>query len=569
MYECDQYGNPKDTPYFGPVSTRTGREVVLNNFEFDLNNVNSNADLRKAVLRYMFVIENPSEDKDLGVYFTNNVVTDKANVGSSVEECDIKTEIPLTATLMSDSSKTNTDLVKAVFERGYSKLNKKTGDKNGSCRVFMEFELKEIPSSDFEVKLNKNKNPIYLNIEEYQEVPSGQPALNDQAFALMEYEVLSPNADGMFTIPEGTTKVKIAEGTTLIGESAFEECESLISVIIPDTVTIIDECAFACCTGLTKITIPDSVTSIGGAAFAECEGLLSVYFGNGLTSFSKETFSSCYSLLAIKIDSNIREWDDSSFTYSYSLESIVVDSANPVYNDGDGSNAIIDENDVLLMGCKTTIIPNTVTSIGEYAFLDCEGLTSISIPSSVTSIGEAAFEGSGLTSVVLPDSVESIAKRAFNNCGNLTSVRISSSVTSIAEKAFSACSNLVNISVDEGNTVYNDGNGSNVIIANNVLVVGCKNSVIPTTVTAIGEYAFYECTGLTSITLENNITAIYEGAFMSCENLTSVTMPADGWWMTRSLGGTKEREITDDLSDPTVAAELLTDRSAGYYWYRT
>ena len=161
----------------------------------------------------------------------------------------------------------------------------------------------------------------------------------------------------------------------------------------------------------------------------------------------------------------------------------------------------------------------SVTSIGDDAFSGCSGLTSVTIPNSVTSIGIDAFENcSGLTSVTIPNSVTSIGKWAFYGCTGLTSVTIPNSVTSIGEYAFDCCTGLESIIVEDGNTVYDSRNNCNAIIETetNTLLQGCNNTVIPGSVTSIGNYAFGICEGLTSITIPNSVTSIGKGAFNGC-----------------------------------------------------
>ncbi len=147
----------------------------------------------------------------------------------------------------------------------------------------------------------------------------------------------------------------------------------------------------------------------------------------------------------------------------------------------------------------------SVTSIGEYAFSVCTGLTSIEIPSGVTSIGYEAFKG----------------------CTGLTSIEIPSGVTSIGVSAFCGCTGLTSIVVASGNSVYDSRNNCNAIIetASNTLITGCQNTVIPSGVTCIGDNAFYSCTGLTSIEIPSSVTSIGWSAFSHCTGLTSVKIP--------------------------------------------
>lgn len=172
------------------------------------------------------------------------------------------------------------------------------------------------------------------------------------------------------------------------------------------------------------------------------------------------------------------------------------------------------------------VIPEGVTEIGNKAFYGCTNLTSVTIPNSVTTIGSNAFDGcTALTNITLPDGITAIRTNAFANSG-LTSVEIPASVTGVASNAFAGCSDLTTITVAAGNKKYTAAD--NCLIQGTTLVLGCKNSTIPTdgSVTIIGENAFKSCSGLTSVEIPANITSIGANAFDGCSGLTSVKINA-------------------------------------------
>jgi len=159
-----------------------------------------------------------------------------------------------------------------------------------------------------------------------------------------------------------------------------------------------------------------------------------------------------------------------------------------------------------------------VTSIGEYAFSQCSGLSSVTIPNSVTSIGEYAFSCCyGLTSITIPNSVKSIGYLAFNECTGLSSVTIPNSVSSIGEAAFYGCIGLTSIKIPD----------SVIRIGDNTFYgcIGLTSIKIPNSVKIIGNGAFWECEGLTSVTIPNSVTNIGGSAFLGCINLKTIYVP--------------------------------------------
>ena len=300
----------------------------------------------------------------------------------------------------------------------------------------------------------------------------------------------------IIVIPESINYNGETYSVTRIGDSAFSNCSGLTSITIPNSVTSVGYRGFSGCTGLTSITIPNSVTSIDGYAFDSCYSMTSITIPSSVTSIGEGTFSQCRSLISVTIPNSVTSIGGFAFGGCSGLTSIT--------------------------------IPNSVTSIGWRAFSECSGLTSITIPNSVTSIGSEAFAYcSSLTLITIPNSVTTIGSGAFYGCIGLTSITIPNSVTSIGSYAFSECSGLASIAVSSGNTKYDSRNNCNAVIetSSNTLITGCKDTIIPNSVTTIGSGAFYGCIGLTSIMIPNSVTCISWNAFEYCSGLTSITIP--------------------------------------------
>ena len=248
------------------------------------------------------------------------------------------------------------------------------------------------------------------------------------------------------------TSINIPDSVTIIGDYAFCSCKSLTSINIPDGVTSIGKRTFLGCDRLISINIPNRVTNIGEGAFSDCCGLTSIYIPDCVTSIGNHAFEGCIKLTSINIPDSVTSIGNGAFSCGSKLTSIVVDKNNKKYDSRKGCNAIIEKkSNKLIAGCKNTMIPDSVTSIGDKSFDGCSQLTSIIIPDSITSIEERAFSDCyGLTSIIIPDSVTSIGKEAFSGCSQLTSIIIPDSITSIEKSTFFMCWKLTKIIIPKG-----------------------------------------------------------------------------------------------------------------------
>lgn len=404
--------------------------------------------------------------------------------------------------------------------------------------------------------------------------------------------------------------ITIHKNCNRIGSSAYENCRSLNDLTIDENGVniIIDSEAFNNCDSLETVNIPNRVKEIGDSCFYDCDSLTTVTGLLGLTKINNSVFYSCDELVDITLHSGIKSIGDYAFYDCNSLETtedIIVegvetignnafygcntldvivsstvnnigylaftdlcDANNNVYcttmyvntgntsytsRDESGSecNCIMDyDRNTLYFGCNSTVIPDDVKIIYDYAFYYYRKFDEMPLPSGLTTINKYAFYNcQGLKNIVFPETLTTIGEFSFYSCIHISSLHIPINVRYIGVKAFLQCNSLNEITVDTGNTTYDSGNNSNCIMETSTdkLRFGCNNTVIPDdtkiieddacngyallknidfpeTLTTIGNSSFAFCDSITELYIPANVKFIHENAFNGASNIKIITV---------------------------------------------
>jgi len=434
-------------------------------------------------------------------------------------------------------------------------------------------EYKGIVSYEMPEELKKQKNVIIT-------IPSGTEAIVDELFKDYDNikEVILPDSliylDMNICSNASFDQIVIPKN---VEEIDFYECEDIhLKTIIVDkknkTYDSRNNCNAIIKTednelifGISTSLIPEGVETIGYQAFQNCEDLTTIKLPESLKFIQSESFANCKSLKSIYIPKNVEWIFENPFIDCEALESIKVDSANLYYDSRDNCNAIMRTGEnALEVACKNTIIPESCEWIYGTPFRNCKDIKKIFIPKNVQLIDFNQFDGcdslveievdkdnpyfdsrencnaiietstntllAGCNGTMIPETIVAISDYAFCGVHHLKSIHIPANCNDIilGGYAFFECNDLETITIDENNLVYDSRENCNAIIEKetNVLLLGCKNTIIPSNVTSIGPSAFFGNKGITSYTIPSTINTIDRSAF-SQTGLKNITIPSN------------------------------------------
>ncbi|MCH5163466.1 MAG: leucine-rich repeat protein [Clostridiales bacterium] len=359
-----------------------------------------------------------------------------------------------------------------------------------------------------------------------------------------------------------TGKVDIPSGVSTISQYTFYQMQGITEVVFPVSLTTIETYAFNRCLNLAKITFNSGainvqigisafefcaiteldiagVVSIGERAFYYCDSLKELTLREGLESIDYEAFRDC-AIEEINLPSSLTYISSNAFYRCFDLQRISVANGGAKYRAE--SNCLIDsQSNTVVFGCKTSIIPNGVTAIGNIAFLDID-IREIDLPDSVVKIGDSAFSGcSQLSNVTFGAGLKEIGPYAFFNCTALKSINFNKALTYIGNYAFRDCTQLENVTFDKDSELKTIGSHAfrecekltQIVLPNTLTNIesfafsqsGLVSIVIPQSISVLSDWVFSNCRSLSEVILPEGLLEIKICAFSGCSALTKITLP--------------------------------------------
>lgn len=363
--------------------------------------------------------------------------------------------------------------------------------------------------------------------------------------------------EGVFYGCSRLTSVELPAQTVSIGNEVFGDCPLLATLSLGEGLESIGRSAFENCIALTGVSMPAGMESIGALAFKGCTKLASAALGNSLTLLGDSAFYGCSALQSVELPVTVSSVGTRTFAGCSALNAV-----------GLGNVSAIGE--AAFNGCSALTeiaIPNGVETLGNYAFYGCSALATVTLgtqersSSSLKTIGDYAFAETAVKSVVLPNGVSTLGNYAFNKCASLATVSLGNSLTAIGDYAFSDCKKLESVTFGSaletiGERAFASAKISSLVLSATVRTIGdwafynnpltaitfndglqsigsrafygvsVQTLNIPNSVTELGSYAFSGCKSLETVTIGTGVTKISDYTFNTCSALTQISCPS-------------------------------------------
>ncbi len=314
--------------------------------------------------------------------------------------------------------------------------------------------------------------------------------------------------------------IELPNSVTSLGSNSFRACALLTTATLGNSLETINDQAFYGCVLLSGIVIPDSATSIGNRAFYQCRMLETVDFGDNVATIGDSAFYDCTKLSSVTLPNAITAIGTSAFYGCSSVTSYTIGASSPNYSSAEG--VLFNKTQTQLINypagnTRTTYtIPDSVTSVGNYAFLKSDDLETLVIPNTVNSLGTNAFYDCELVNVTIGNGILNLDAFRFND--KLETVVIGNGITAIPDNMFKNCTSLTDVTL--GTSIVTIG--SNAFYGASSL----DSISIPSSVITVGDQAFFDCTSLSSLIIGDHVTTLGTNVFEGCSSLVSVTIPS-------------------------------------------